>query len=297
MSDNIYDVVIIGGGPGGLTALIYAVRGGLNAVLVESNVYGCGQISLTERVDNYPGLYGISGFDLGDKFTEHAKELGGVIASGTINKIEKHEDGIFALYSNDSKEYKAKNVIYALGCSRRLLGIPGESEYTGKGVSYCATCDAMFYKGKDVAVIGGGDTALCDALTLSKLSRKVYLVHRRDEFRAARINVERVKSTPNIELVLNSVPLTIKGDDKVRSIELNSRPLNVDGVFVAIGETPNSSLVKDYVDLDTSGHILTNEDCETKTHGLFAVGDVRAKRVRQVITAAADGAVAATRIR
>ena len=203
MSDIIYDLRIIGGGPAGLTSLIYALRGGINTILIESNPYGCGQISLTERVDNYPGLYGISGFDLGDKFIEHAASLGGTIVSDTASRIEKTNGGDFVVHTASSKEYKAKTVIYALGAKHRKLDIAGEEKYTGKGVSYCATCDAMFFKNKDVAVIGGGDTALGDALTLAKLSRKVYLVHRRDEFRGARINVERVKNTNNIELVLN----------------------------------------------------------------------------------------------
>lgn len=294
MGDSIYDVIIIGGGPAGLTSLIYAVRGGIKSLLIESNPYGCGQISLTERVDNYPGLYGISGFDLGDKFIEHAVALGGTVVSGTVNKIEKNDNGVYCVYTSDSKEYKAKNIICALGTKHRHLDIPGEKEYTGKGVSYCATCDAMFYKNKDVAVIGGGDTALADALTLSKLSHKVYLVHRRSEFRGARTTVERVKNTSNIELVLNSVPLKITGGDKVQSLELNSRTLAVDGIFVAIGETPNSSLVKELADIDPSGYIVTNENCRTKTAGLYAVGDVRVKRLRQVVTATSDGAVAAT---
>ena len=229
MSESMYDLIIIGGGPAGLTALIYALRGGINTILIESNPYGCGQISLTERVDNYPGLYGISGFDLGDKFIEHAASLGGTIVSDTASRIEKTNGGDFVVHTASSKEYKAKTVIYALGAKHRKLDIAGEEKYAGKGVSYCATCDAMFFKNKDVAVIGGGDTALGDALTLAKLSKKVYLVHRRDEFRGARINVERVKNTNNIELVLNSIPLEIQGKERVESLLLNSKTLTVDG--------------------------------------------------------------------
>ena len=296
MSESIYDLIIIGGGPAGLTSLIYALRGGINTILIESNPYGCGQISLTERVDNYPGLYGISGFDLGDKFIEHAASLGGTIVSDTASRIEKTSDGDFVVHTASSKEYKAKTVIYALGAKHRKLDIAGEEKYTGKGVSYCATCDAMFFKNKDVAVIGGGDTALGDALTLAKLSKKVYLVHRRDEFRGARINVERVKNTNNIELVLNSIPLEIHGKERVESLLLNSKTLTVDGVFVAIGEVPNSALVKDLADIDKSGYVITDNDCQTKTKGLYAVGDVRAKRLRQVVTAVSDGAVAATSV-
>ena len=296
MSDRIYDLIIIGGGPAGLTSLIYALRGGINTILIESNPYGCGQISLTERVDNYPGLYGISGFDLGDKFIEHAASLGGTIVSDTASRIEKTNDGDFVVHTSSSKEYKAKTVIYALGAKHRKLDIAGEEKYAGKGVSYCATCDAMFFKNKDVAVIGGGDTALGDALTLAKLSKKVYLIHRRDEFRGARINVERVKNTNNIELVLNSIPLEIQGKERVESLLLNSKTLTVDGVFVAIGEVPNSALIKDLADIDKSGYVITDSDCQTKTKGLYAVGDVRAKRLRQVVTAVSDGAVAATSI-
>lgn len=294
MSDKqVYDMVILGGGPSGLTSLIYAVRGGVNAILIEENPYGCGQISLTDRVDNYPGLYGTIGYDLGEKFIEHATSLGGTIKKGKIVKIEKRNE-LFVSITEKGEEYISKTLIYALGAHHKTLNIPGEDKFKARGVSYCATCDATFFKDKDVAVIGGGDTALGDAIVLSKLSHKVYIIHRRDEFRASKSLVNKCKEVKNIEFVFNTIPIEILGDKSITGVKCQDKTINVDGVFVAIGEAPNGTLLNDFVSFDGSGHIITNNDCETQTKGLFAVGDVRSKRLRQVLTAASDGAVAST---
>lgn len=291
--NKVYDTIILGGGPSGLSALLYAVRGGLSSVLLEDNPYGCGQISLTERVDNYPGLFGISGYDLGEKLQESAVSNGGKIQKAKVLKIEKKDD-VFSIACDKDEAYYSKTIIIALGAHHRHLNIDGEEKFTGKGVSYCAVCDAAFFKGKQVAVIGGGDTALGDAITLSNFASKVYLVHRRSQFRASSFLQNRIKTISNIEPILDSVPLSIEGDKKVEMLKLNTKELKVDGVFVAIGEEPNSLVVKDFVKTDENGYIITDENMNTSVNGVFAAGDIRQKRLRQVVTAVADGAIAAT---
>ena len=289
---TVYDILVLGGGPSGLTALLYAARLGRNALLLEDNPYGCGQISLTERVDNYPGLFGINGYDLGEKFIESAVSNGGAIKKGRVTAVKKSDDG-FIVSTKEGDEYFSKSIIVSLGAHHRLLNISGEEKFTGHGVSYCAVCDAPLFKGKTVAVIGGGDTALGDAITLSSFASKVYLVHRRKEFRASRVLQEKVKGISNIECVLGVVPCEISGEKSVSLLKLDNGELNVDGVFVAIGEEPNTELFEGCVKLDEYKYIITDENLETSLKGVFAAGDIRKKTLRQVITAASDGAVAA----
>lgn len=289
----MYDTVIIGSGPAGLSAAVYAKRAQLDSVLIEKQYMGTGQIAESERVDNYLGLYGESGFDLGEKFRSHAVSLGVEFIENEVVKIVP-EDNFYNIAFSDNSGIKTKTIIYAAGANPRKLCIKGESEFTGKGVSYCAVCDGAFYKNKTVAVVGGGDTALQDAILLSKVADTVYLVHRRDEFRANKTLQKTVKEMQNIKLVLNSVPEEIIGDKKVSAVKIlhsgNEEILNVDGIFIAVGTVPNSSLLKSIVKLDDKGYVAANEDGITSANGIFAAGDVRTKKLRQVATAVSDGA-------
>ena len=283
-------VAIIGSGPAGLTAAIYASRARLQTLVLERDTMGAGQIAVTEQVDNYPGLPHIGGYELGEKFREHATELGTLFCENDVTHLEK-KDGYFTATLEDHTELQARSVIYAAGTSYRRLEIAG-----GRlaGVSYCATCDGAFYQGKVVAVIGGGDTALEDALYLSRMAKTVYLVHRRDTFRANAALQEAVQKTENIVLVTNAVPTEITGEKRVETLKLlhggSPEELSLDGVFVAIGSVPNTSLLEGVAELDSSGYVQAGEDGRTSVEGLFAAGDVRTKALRQVITAAADGA-------
>ena len=288
----IYDTIIVGSGAAGLSAAVYAARAELNFIVIEKIYMGTGQIAESERVDNYLGLYGENGFDLGEKFRAHAEALGTEFAEGDVSKIIP-ENGIYKLIT-DEAEYEAKTVIYAAGASHRKLGIKGEEELAGRGVSYCAVCDGAFYKGKTVAVIGGGDTALGEALYLSDIAQKVYLIHRRDEFRGNKSLCSRVAAKENIEAVMSAVPEEITGESRVDgivvSIDGNVKKLDIDGVFVAVGTAPASSPLDGVVKMNDGGYIVAGEDCITSDNGIFAAGDVREKPMRQVITAAADGA-------
>lgn len=285
----MYDVIIIGSGPAGLSAAVYCTRAQLDAVVVEKEYMGTGQIAVTDRVDNYLGLYGISGYDMGEKFREHAEELGAQFLDGEVNKIYKIGD-IWNVSLADGKTLEGRTVIYAAGASHRQLGVPGG---TLSGVSYCAVCDGGFYKDKVCAVVGGGDTALGDALYLSKLAKKVYLIHRRDEFRGNRSLQEKVRAAENIELVLEAVPTAVLGDKRVSGIEVEQRgekrAIEVDGVFVAVGMIPNTAPLEGVCELD-GGYVRAGEDGKTSEEGLFAAGDVRTTPLRQVVTAVADGA-------
>lgn len=289
----MYDTVIIGSGPAGLSAAVYAKRAQLKAVVIEKEYMGTGQIAVSERVDNYLGLYGESGFDLGERFRSHAVSLGVEFIENEVIKIVP-EDDCYNIAFTDNKNIQAKTIIYAAGANPRRLDVKGESEFTGKGVSYCAVCDGAFYKGKTVAVVGGGDTALQDALLLSKIAKTVCLVHRRDEFRANKSLQKSVTETPNIKLVLNSVVKEIIGDKKVSGVKIlnngNEELLNVDGIFTAVGTVPNSSLLNGIAELDDNGYVVANEDGITSAKGIFAAGDVRTKRLKQVVTAVSDGA-------
>ena len=284
------DLIILGAGPAGLSAAIYAVRAGLSLRLLETSLPG-GQILNSPDVDNYPGIPSISGFDFVQNLTAHAAGLGvepeftAVSRADLAGEIKRIRTGREVLES--------RAVILATGASHRSLGCPGETELRGKGVSYCATCDGAFFRGKDVAVVGGGNTALEDALFLANLCRRVYLIHRREEFRAQQAAVNAVRSRENIQLVLGEQVERISGDRLVSAVTLKSgRELPVSGVFIAVGLAPNTALFEGQLDLD-NGYIRAGEDCHTSLPGVFAAGDVRTKPLRQLITAAADGAVAA----
>ncbi len=289
----MYDIIIIGSGPAGLTAAIYAKRAMLSAVVVEKDYMGTGQISVSERVDNYPGLYGLSGYDLGEKFYEHAKALGTEFYEGEVKAIKKSGDSWTVVFENE-KLLEARAVIYAGGTSYRRLDVPGGEKQC---VSYCAVCDGAFYRSKTVAVVGGGDTALGDAVYLSKIAKKVYLIHRRDEFRANKSLQAQVRGISNIEPIMNTVVRQINGGDRAEELvlEQNGRvsTLKIDGVFCALGSLPNTEILRGICSLDESGYIIAGEDGVTDAKGLFAAGDVRTTPLRQVITAAADGANAA----
>lgn len=286
----IYDTIIIGSGPAGLTAAIYASRAKLKAVVCEKDVMGSGAIAVTEQVDNFPALPGISGYELGEKMRGHAIKAGAEIITAEASAIKPSEHG-FDVSFKDGSALSSRTVIYAAGTSYRRLDIPGDKLL---GVSYCAVCDGAFYENRTAAVIGGGDTALTDALYLSQLAEKVLLVHRRSEFRANPSLVEKVKGTRNIELVLNAKPLRILGEKNVTGLEItrndNNATLKTDGVFVAIGSVPNTTIAEGLAELDKSGYIIAAEDGKTSLNGFFAAGDVRAKAMRQVITACSDGA-------
>lgn len=294
----LYDVIILGSGPAGLSAAIYAQRARLNTLIIEEKPLSGGQILDTYEVDNYPGLPGITGFEMGQKFRTHADSLGAEVVNAQV--LEVRLDGEKKIVSTKKGDYEAKSLIVATGAKHRRLGIPGEDKLAGMGVSYCATCDGAFFKGKEVAVVGGGDVALEDALFLARGCAKVYLIHRRGEFRGAKILQEKVKETANIEPVLNSVVTAIQGEGQVESVLVRSKEggpeteLSVQGVFIAVGIEPNSSAVKDLVAQDADGYIMAGEDTRTSVDGVFAAGDVRTKQLRQVVTAAADGANAVT---
>lgn len=295
----MYDVIVIGTGPAGLAAAIYGTRAKLNMLVLEQNFMSGGQVVNTYEVDNYPGLPGISGMDLSLKFREHAEKLGMEFLRAKVNKITVGENGIKTVEA-ENQTYETKTVILATGAHHRLLNVPGEESLSGMGVSYCATCDGAFYKGSDVAVIGGGDVAVEDAIFLARGCRKVYVVHRRNELRAAKSLQEKLFSLPNVEMVWDSAVESIEGEEQVEAVRLkqlkdgSSRTLQVDGVFVAVGITPDSDLLKGIAEMDENGYIVADETCETSVPGIYAAGDVRKKPLRQIITAAADGANAIT---
>ncbi len=295
----MYDLIIIGQGPAGLSAALYAGRAGLKTLVFEKEFAG-GQMGLTYEIDNYVGVDNISGVDLAMNMLSHAKKFGGEFKSENVVDIDLSGD--VKLIETTKNKYEAKSVILALGAKPKKLDIMGEQRYTGSGVSYCATCDGNFYKGKTVVVIGGGNTALEDAIFLSRLCEKVYLVHRRDEFRAEKKLVSELEELSNVELVLNSVPLKIEGQMKVESITLNNVITNeesqiaVDGVFVAVGTIPTTTLAQNHVKVDERSYIITNEKMETNVPNVYAVGDCRNTVLRQVATSVADGAIAATMV-
>jgi len=296
LEKSMKDIIIIGGGPGGLTAAIYAKRAGCDISVFECMSPG-GQVMTTPEIENYPGFSG-TGFDLAMKFFEQTSAMGVDFQFENIKSLKK-EDGIFKLCCESGAEFEAKSVIIASGARRRKLDIKGEGEFTGRGVSYCATCDGNFFKEKIAVVVGGGNTAVEDAIYLSKLCSKVYLVHRRDSFRASKVLTDKLPNHPNIELVLNTVPLEIGGDDKVNKLIVSNKitgetsEIITDAVFVAVGTIPETSFLPSEVELDGGGYVVTNNKCMTNIEGLYAIGDVRNTPLKQVITAAADGAVAA----
>ncbi len=289
------DTVIIGAGPAGMAAGIYAARAELSHVVLESGLMSGGQIINTSEVDNYPGLKGIGGFDLAMKFREHCDACGVSFRDGKVTELKRGENS-FSVVLENGEAIETKTVIVATGAGHRKLGIPGEEELAGSGVSYCATCDGAFFRGRDVAVVGGGDVAIEDAIFLARICRKVYLVHRREEFRAAKTLVSRLRACENVEFVLNAVPQSILGNGMVEKLTVlengAQRELAVAGVFIAVGMLPNTELLRDVARLDATGYVVAGEDCQSSVPGLFAAGDVRTKNLRQVVTAAADGAVA-----
>lgn len=294
----MYDVIIIGSGPAGLSAAIYAKRAMLDVLVLEAEPFGGGQIVKTDQVDNYLGLNGISGFEMAMKFKEHAQVLGVPFKEGRVNTVKDGGTQKEAVLEG-GEVLTARTLIIATGARHKMLGAKGEDVFTGAGVSYCATCDGAFYKGKAVAVVGGGDVALGDALYLAKGCSQVYLVHRREGLRAARTLQEKVKCTKNIEFLPFCEVKEIAGDGLVEEVLLvqnqtgEERTLAVSGIFVAVGMEPETALVKDVVDTDETGYIVAGEDCRTNVEGIFAAGDVRTKQVRQIVTAVADGANAA----
>lgn len=290
------DLIIIGAGPAGLTSAIYAMRAGLSVKVFEELSPG-GQAAVTPEIENYPGIPKVSGSDFAISLFEQATALGAEVEFERVLKIENSESGKKVI--TEGGEYFSKAVIIANGAKRRKLEIPGEDEFSGRGVSYCATCDGAFFKDKCVLVIGGGNTALEDALYLANICKKVYLVHRRDEFRAVKHLADRVINNGNIEIMYSTVPVEIKGESKVSSVVLQNKvdgsitELNAEGVFVAIGLKPDNERFKNIIELE-NGYIKAGEDCRTSEKGIFAAGDTRTKSLRQIVTATSDGAVAAT---
>jgi thioredoxin-disulfide reductase len=294
----MFDVVIIGSGPAGISASIYAKRAGLKALTLEQNPLSGGQVLNTYEVDNYPGLSGINGFDMGMKFREHADKLGCEFQNAAVSRVRKvsaGEESGFILETSEGEIF-TRTVVAAMGAVHAKLQVPGEEEFAGKGVSYCATCDGAFFRGKMTAVVGGGDVAVEDAIFLARSCEKVYLIHRRDELRAADILQKELKALPNIEILWNTVVKEISGEEKAQSLTLEDtrtgvrRSLAVDGVFIAVGIVPSGDLMKDMVDHDEQGYFLAGEECATSVPGIFVAGDLRKKKLRQVVTAVADGA-------
>ena len=292
--ENIYDLAILGAGPAGICAAIYATRAKLNTIWLDKKFVQGGQIVDTYEVDNYPGLPGITGLDLGEAMAGHADKLGMNPQRETVRSIEA-EQGIKVIRTKKN-EYRARAVIIACGATHRHLGIPGEEELSGMGVSYCATCDAAFFQDRTVVVVGGGNVAVEDAILLSRTCKKVYLVHRRDELRAEKILQESLFACKNVELIWDSIPLSIEGTDKVEALKIQNKKtqeesfIETDGVFIAVGIVPGTEKFKDLVKLDEAGYIVAGEDGITSEPGIFAAGDIRTKNLRQVVTAVADGA-------
>ena len=292
--ENIYDLAILGAGPAGICAAIYATRAKLNTIWLDKKFVQGGQIVDTYEVDNYPGLPGITGLDLGEAMAGHAEKLGMKPQREPVRSIEA-EQGIKVIRTKKN-EYRAKAVIIACGATHRHLGIPGEEELSGMGVSYCATCDAAFFQDRTVVVVGGGNVAVEDAILLSRSCKKVYLVHRRDELRAEKILQESLFACKNVELIWDSIPLSIEGTDKVKALKIQNKKtqeesfIETDGVFIAVGIVPGTEKFKDLVKLDEAGYIVADEDGITSEPGIFAAGDIRTKNLRQVVTAVADGA-------
>ena len=289
------DILIVGAGCAGLTAAIYAARAGKSVTILENEGIG-GQISTSPRVENYPGVKSISGIEFSDRLFDQACDLGVELQLARAESVEKAEGGFTV--KTEFGDYTAKAVILATGCKHRRLGLAEEERFAGKGVSYCAVCDGAFYKGRTVAVVGGGSAALQNALMLSAICEKVYLIHRRDAYRAEEKLVDQINATANIEPVLNAKVRQLNGTDKLESVTVtqNDREtaeLAIDGLFVSIGQQADNAAFSSLVALDESGYIIAGEDCKTSCEGVFAAGDCRTKQIRQLTTAAADGAVAA----
>jgi thioredoxin reductase (NADPH) len=326
--NNLYDLIIIGSGPAGLAAAIYAQRARLDTLVIEKDMASGGQVLTTYEVDNYPGLPGINGFDLGTRFREHADGLGARFVTDEVERVDltgeeaEEKEELLQAAELEGRErnrngksgegsaktvvcrentYRARAVLIATGARHQKLGVPGEEKLSGMGVSYCATCDGAFFRSKEVAVVGGGDVALEDAVFLSRLCTKVYLIHRRDQFRGAKSLQEAVFQRENIHILWDTVVEEIEGEMKVEGLRLKNKKtgtgsfLPVQGVFIAVGITPNSQAFTGLVDME-KGYIRAGEDARTSVPGIFAAGDVRTKPLRQIVTAAADGANGVTSV-
>ncbi|HGM1122276.1 TPA: thioredoxin-disulfide reductase [Clostridioides difficile] len=290
------DIIVIGAGPAGLTSAIYAMRAGLSVTVFEKNIYG-GQVASTSEVENYPAVQKISGVEFSNNIYNQAVAQGVDIQFDEVEEINLEEK--VKVVKTSSGEHKAKAVILANGVERRKLGCAGEKEFTGRGVSYCATCDGAFFKDKEVAIVGGGNTALEDALFLANNCTKVYLIHRRDSFRGEEVLEKSVKARKNIEILYSHGVEKIEGENTVSKIEVKNlkteekRTIDVSGIFIAIGLKPNNKMFENVLDLDEGGYIISDESCTTSVEGVYVAGDSRTKFLRQIITAASDGAIAA----
>ncbi|SFE36473.1 thioredoxin reductase (NADPH) [Peptostreptococcaceae bacterium pGA-8] len=294
----MYDIIIIGAGPAGMTAAIYGQRAGKTTLLLDGYSYG-GQVINTPEIENYPGLKKVSGLEFANDLYEQMTALGAEIKYEKAVSVEKGLNKAKLVSTEEGGKYMGRSVIIATGAKNRPMGIAREDELTGMGISYCATCDGAFFRNKDVAVVGGGNTALEDAEVLSGLCNKVYLVHRRDEFRGDAHNVARLSAKDNVEFVLNSTVEALRGEHKVSGITVKDkdtgalREIDVEGIFVAIGQVPDNKAFENLVELSEAGYVKADESCKTSAEGIFVAGDCRTKKVRQITTATADGSVAA----
>ncbi len=299
----MYDLIIIGAGPAGLSAAVYGKRAGLDLLVLEKNPMGGGQVLTTYEVDNYLGLPGINGFDMGQKFQDHAKAAGAEFVTTGVNGVE--DLGEKKVVHTEKGDYEARAVILAAGAHHAHLNVPGEEELAGMGVSYCATCDGAFFRGRKVAVVGGGDVAVEDAIFLARFCEKVYLIHRREELRAAKSLQNKLFELPNVEVLWNRTVKEIKGEDMVEELCLvntasagqgEEESLEVNGVFIAVGIQPDTEAFRNLVECNPAGYVIAGEDCRTSCSGIYVAGDARQKPMRQIITAVADGANAATSV-
>ena len=292
----MYDIIVIGAGPAGLTAALYGRRANKKVLVLEAKVYG-GQIVNTNRIDNYPAMPGVSGFDFANNLYNQVIDMG---AEVKFEKVIKIDLSIGKKVITDNNEYLGRSIILATGADKRTIGLENEERLTGRGISYCATCDGNFFKDMDVAVYGGGDTALFDAMYLSDICKKVYLIHRRDTFKAEEQEVEEVKQKPNVEFIYNSNVVKLNTTNNLlSSIEVknndgNLREIEVSGIFIAVGRVPENQNFAKLINLDKLGYVIAGEDCHTNVEGIFVAGDNRVKKLRQLVTAASDGAIAAT---
>lgn len=289
----MYDLIIIGAGPAGLTAALYALRAGKKVLVLEEKAYG-GQIINAQKVKNYPGIIEVSGKDWAMTLFQQVKNFGGETKLEKVVSLKVEDDEKIIMTDMD-EEYRTKTVVISTGTRYRKLGLSKEDELVGKGISYCATCDGNFYQDKDIAVVGGGNTALMDAIYLSGIAKKVYLIHRRDEFRGEKVYVDEVRKKENVEILLNTVVTELNGVDKLESIDISGdREIKLDGMFVAVGNQPQNQIFQGVIELDDLGYIKTDDGIHTSINGIYVAGDAREKDLRQLTTAISDGAIAAT---
>lgn len=298
--DHVYDLIIVGSGPAGLSAVVYAQRAKLDTIVIERVPMSGGQILNTYEVDNYLGLPNMNGFDMGMKFREHADNLGATFINGNVEKII--DEGEIKIVVTNKESYKTRTVLITSGAESRKLGLANEKKLSGAGVSYCATCDGAFFRNKTTMVVGGGDVAVEDAIFLARLCEKVYVVHRRDEFRAAKIYSDKLKTLENVEILWDSVLEEINGDTQVSSAVVKNvktgetKEVETDGIFIAVGMIPNTKEYEGLLKMDDSNYIIAEEDGITSVPGIFVAGDARTKKLRQIVTAVSDGANAITSV-